>query len=96
MSSAVVIPFPLQASAPSDSDRLANALQALQAALAEQQTAMKEWRFAMVELSIGVAGLGHSLLGYQENLGDVANRIETLRSESARLEAWADGVLQAS
>lgn len=96
MQSAVVIQFPAQAAAPSDSERLATALASLQAALAEQQTAMREWRFAMVELSIGVAGLGHSLQGYQDNLGNVADRIEGLREESARLEAWADGVLQAN
>ncbi len=101
MQSATIIPFPkviqaIQEPAQSPGQaRLTQALDTLQAALDEQQAAIRDWRFAMAELGIGVAGLSHSLNAYQDNLGTVAGRIETLHAESARLEAWADAALKA-
>ena len=109
MQSATIIPFPKATPAPLEpatqepviqetvqsagQERLAQALDTLQAALDEQQAAIRDWRFAMAELGIGVVGLSHSLTAYQENLGTVAGRIETLHAESVRLEGWADAAL---
>jgi len=93
MTNANIIPFPQRNPVQAETDRLTTALEALQAALEEQRRALSDWRFAMTELGIGVAGLGHSLAGYQDSLVHVDEKLGGLRTESAKLEAWADGVL---
>jgi hypothetical protein len=93
MAEAVIIPFPKRAAAPSPvavDDRLAGALQTLQAALAEQAQAVAEWRFAMAELGIGVAALSHSVATYDGNLAVVGDRLIGLRETAQSLEAIAD------
>jgi len=76
-------------------ERLAKALADLRVALEEQKRVLGEWRYAMAELSIGVTGLGYSLEGYQQSLEGVQTKVGALRTESQRLEAWADAVLVA-
>jgi hypothetical protein len=93
MTNATIIPFPQRNPVSAESDRLAKALESLQAALEEQRRALSDWRYAMTELGIGVAGLGHSLAGYQDSLIQVDEKLGLLRTQSAQLEAWADGVL---
>jgi len=91
---ATILQFPVARSEISGPSRLMSALEDLQAALEEQQRVLREWRFALAELGIGVACLGHSLVVYQDNLGDVAGRLDTLRDRSADMAAWADRELQ--
>jgi hypothetical protein len=95
---ATIIPFPIPASVQtiampvadtSSQQRLATALADLRAALEDQRRVLGEWRYAMTELSMGVVGLGYSLEGYQQTLSGVQTKLGDLRSESARLEAWA-------
>jgi hypothetical protein len=93
MAEAVIIPFPQRQSAtmsPTADDRLAVALQSLQAALAEQARAVAEWRFAMAELGIGVAALSQSVSGYDNNLAVVGDRLIGLRESAKTLQATAD------
>ncbi len=90
MSEAKIIPFPVRDPKSADRDRLARALTDLQGALAEQKRALSDWRFAMTELGIGVAGLGQSLVSYQDSLGEVESRLSGLRHESAKLTRTAE------
>jgi hypothetical protein len=84
MSDAVIIPFPARPSQPED--RLRLALTELQNALEAQRRAMSDWRFAMAELGVGVAGLSHSLALYQDALGGVDEKLSTLRQNATQLE----------
>jgi uncharacterized membrane protein YccC len=90
---AVIIPFPSRTPEASP-DRLAAALLNLQSALDEQRRALHDWRFAMTELGIGVAGLGHSLGAYQEALGDVEVKLTSAHEAATQLENWADAVIE--
>ena len=92
-SDATIIPFPQRDPAVAGEARLSQALGALDAALEEQRRALSDWRFAMTELGIGVAALSHSLAGYKDSLGLVETKLGGLHEQSARLAAWADGVV---
>jgi len=93
MADAVVIPFPTPVTPASEQQRLRRALVDLQTALAEQKRALNDWRFAMTELGVGVAGLGQALGSYQASMGEVETKLSGLKSEAVKLENWADGVL---
>ena len=95
---AVVIPFPVarrpapQVAAQPD-DRLEAALKALQDALQEQAGAVKAWRFAMAELGVGVAALGHAMTAYDGSLSHLDERLAGLRENALALENMADRAL---
>ena len=95
---ALVIPFPRISARPipeepmQDSradEPVGSVLAELRIALSDQRRALGEWRFAMTELSIGVADLGFALEGYQQGLDDAKKRLGGLRDEATRLGAWA-------
>jgi hypothetical protein len=91
MSQSNIIPFPHRPSA--EEERLQRSLATLQVALDEQRRALRDWRFAMTELGISVAGLGHALSGYQGTLTEVESRLIDLRKSSDQLADWADAAL---
>jgi hypothetical protein len=103
MSDAIIIPFPARAPAhqvdgrpsrplPGD-DRLAEALDGLQNALAEQAQAVRAWRFAMAELGIGVAGLGQTMAAYDTSLSQLDAQLLGLRQNADALAVTADRAL---
>ena len=85
MADATVIPFPVASARVREQDRLRRALEALQDAVADQKRVLSDWRFAMAELGVGVAGLGHSLMSYQDGLSEVDAQLSGLRAASATL-----------
>jgi chromosome segregation ATPase len=101
---ATVIPFPpRQAAAPatrqipllattprSEQERLARALESLNAALAEQRAALKNWRGAMSELKASTLALEDGLQRYRGNLRSLSNSVTTLHQKARSLESWAD------
>ncbi len=104
--SAEIIPFPLprpevsvtaavaDATASTDAQaRLFRALQALDAAVSEQRTAVTAWRGALAELSTTMQGLGDSVQRYHGSLASLDDKVSTLHSEATRLEQWADETL---
>ncbi len=93
MTDAVVIPFPKTSVQGSKPERFRQALEQLQSALGEQRRALSDWRFAMVELSVGVAGLGHALGNYQDSLRTVETRLNELRIDSLRRTRRADTIV---
>ncbi len=64
-----------QTLAENPAQRLRNALDLLESALAEQRVAVANWRGAMAELSGSVGGLGQSLRSYQQALDQLKGRI---------------------
>jgi hypothetical protein len=97
---AEIIPFPVRAR-PAEiqpeemlpADRLARALNSLNAALAEQKAALAAWRGALGALQASTSGLGESLQRYQTSLGTLSRNVNALREKAVSLEQWADGVL---
>ena len=89
MADAIVVAFP-QAAQIQGPERLRQAIEHLQAALVAQGRALSDWRFAMTELGVGVAGLGQSLVAYQDSLAGVEARLASLRAESADLATAAN------
>lgn len=96
MSQATIIPFPCPDVKFAERERLRCAMFDLQNAVAEQKEAMSQWRFAMAELSIGVAGLGQSLSCYQDSLAGVDTQLGSLRAEAVRLQATAGAITDAA
>jgi chromosome segregation ATPase len=97
-----IIPFPVRAqpaeTQPAETekqaeDRLARALQSLNAAMAEQKAALAAWRAALGALQTSTSGLGESLQRYQTSLGTLSGNVNALREKAVSLEQWADGVL---
>lgn len=74
--------------------RLARALRSLEAALAEQRTAVARWRGALSELRTTVQGLSDSVQTYRGTLASLDGKVSSLRGEAARLERWADDALE--
>jgi ABC-type transporter Mla subunit MlaD len=104
--SATVIPFlprptapakrkiPLLGATPvSEQDRLSRALESLNAALAEQRTALKVWRGAMTELKASTVALEDGLQRYRGNLRSLSNSVTTLHQKTRSLETWADNAM---
>ncbi len=92
---AEIIPFPGRAQSPAakPEDRLARAVESLNAAMAEQKTALAAWRGALGALQASTNGLGDSLKRYQHNLGSLGGQVAALRDQAITMERWADGVL---
>jgi hypothetical protein len=91
---AEIIPFPLRPRAePRPDDRLAKALQSLNAALADQRVALAEWRAALGDLKDTTKGLGDSLQRYRTNLGTLGKSVSALNGQARSLEQWADCVV---
>jgi phage-related tail protein len=92
---AEIIPFPARAvpAEPQPADRLARALESLNAAMAEQKAALAAWRVALGALQTSTSGLGESLQRYQTSLGTLTGNVDALREKAVSLEQWADGVL---
>jgi hypothetical protein len=92
---AVIIPFPPRPKVePRPEDRLARALESLNAALAEQRVALAAWRGALGQLKETTTGLGESLQRYHTSLGSLGGGVATLHDQARSLEQWADGVLE--
>ncbi|HET6309157.1 MAG TPA: hypothetical protein VFG12_18335 [Rhodopila sp.] len=92
MRTATIIPFPVRAKSDSAAaqDRLGRAMRSLNAALAEQKTAIATWRLALNDLKSSSNGLQDSLHRYRQTLNGLDNRLVTLRTEARKLERWAD------
>jgi ABC-type transporter Mla subunit MlaD len=107
--SATVIPFPqrpitpatrliplLGATPRSEQERLTRALELLNAALAEQRTALKAWRGAMTELKASTTALEDGLQRYRGNLRSLSNSVITLHQKARSLETWADNAMDST
>jgi uncharacterized coiled-coil protein SlyX len=70
--------------------RLAQALDALNAALVEQRTAMAAWRAALGELKDSTIGLANSLEQYRANLAALGRSVSSLKAQAKALQAWAE------
>jgi hypothetical protein len=94
---AIIIPFPARPKAPSPTspDRLARALDSLNAALADQKTAVAAWRLVLGELKSTTSGLDDSLRCYRKTLWTLDTSVAALRAKARSLEQWADGVAAA-
>jgi hypothetical protein len=73
--------------------RLARALESLNAAVAEQKTALAAWRGALGALQASTSGLGQSLQRYHTSLGTLGGQVRALHDQAVTMEQWADGVL---
>jgi hypothetical protein len=73
--------------------RLSRALAGLNNAVTTQRAAMAAWKSALGDLRTVTGRLGDSLKTYNDSLGHLDARVQTLRAEAVKLEAWADGVL---
>jgi hypothetical protein len=73
--------------------RLARALAGLNSAVNAQRAAMIAWKAALGDLKTVTGRLGASLRGYNDSLGHLDARVNTLRAEAVKLEAWADDAL---
>ena len=93
--SASIIPFPARPkpAAPAPEDRLAKALVSLNAALADQRTAVAAWREVLAELKTTTTGLDESLQRYRANLRSLGTSVSSLHAKARSLEQWADGVI---
>jgi hypothetical protein len=98
--SAEIIPFPVrlqpETMGPEEirpEDRLARALESLNAALLEQKAALAAWRGALGALQASTSGLGDSLQRYQANLRALGGQVAVLHDRAITMEQWADGVL---
>ena len=101
---AEIIRFPVRAVVPPRAEaepgpadpanaRLARALDNLNEALAGQRAAMAAWKTAIGDLRTVTRRLGTSLRGYNDSLGRLDTRVNTLREEAVKLEVWADEAL---
>lgn len=101
---AEIIPFPPRTIAPVQAAptspgptgaeaRLSRALIELNNAVIAQRAAMTAWKSALSDLRTVTGRLGNSLRDYHDNLGQLDQRVATLRTETVKLEAWADDVL---
>jgi ABC-type transporter Mla subunit MlaD len=90
-----VIPFPLERIRTRDggSDRLAAALDSLEAALAEQRAAMTGFRESLGQLGAAVHALEGGAVGLSTRLGALHRQVGTVNQSARDLEAWADRVL---
>jgi chromosome segregation ATPase len=95
---ASIIPFPTRQkpAAPDPQERLARALESLNAALADQKTAIAAWRDVLGELKSSTASLDDSLQHYRSNLRTLGSSVSALRAKARSLEQWADGVIAAA
>jgi hypothetical protein len=73
--------------------RLTRALAGLNNAVTTQRAAMAAWKAALGDLRTVTGRLGASLRTYNDSLGHLDARVNTLRAEAVKLEAWADDAL---
>ena len=73
--------------------RLTRALAGLNNAVTAQRAAMTAWKAALGDLKTVTGRLGASLRSYNDSLGHLDARVNTLRTEAVKLEAWADDVI---
>jgi hypothetical protein len=73
--------------------RLTRALAGLNNAVMAQRAAMAAWKAALGDLKTVTGRLGASLRSYNDSLGHLDARVNTLRTEAVKLEAWADDAL---
>jgi len=101
---AEIIPFPSRVAAPVPAtqtqakpgpaeERLTRALIDLNNAVLAQRAAMTAWKSALGDLRTVTGRLGNTLRSYNDSLTHLDARVSTLRSETVKLEYWADGVL---
>jgi hypothetical protein len=92
---ASIIPFPARPkpAAPAPQERLARALESLNAALADQKTAIAAWRAVLGELKASTVSLDDSLQQYRANLRTLGTSVSSLHAKARSLEQWADGVI---
>jgi septal ring factor EnvC (AmiA/AmiB activator) len=88
-------PRPTPAQVPSETvsepqQRLARALDSLNAAMAAQRDAMAQWRASLAELKTTTSGLGQSLERYRSNLDALGKDVASLHRQAKRLQAWAE------
>lgn len=88
---AEIIAFPAPSGPPLD--RLARALAKLEAALAEQGAAVRQWRGGLGELSETMSSMDRSVHDLQTSIDTLAARNAAARDQALRLHAWADDVL---
>jgi len=95
---ATIIPFPVRPKpeAPAPQERLARALESLNAALADQKVAVAAWRDVLGALKATTTGLDESLQHYRASLRTLGTSVSALRSKARALEQWADGVVAAA
>jgi septal ring factor EnvC (AmiA/AmiB activator) len=95
---ATIIPFPArrQPDAPTPQERLARALESLNAALADQKEAIAAWRDVLGELKSTTTGLDQSLQQYRTTLRTLGTSVSSLRAKARSLEQWADSAIAAS
>jgi hypothetical protein len=94
---ASIIPFPARPkpAPPAPQERLARALESLNAALADQKIAIAAWRDVLGELKATTTGLDESLRHYRTSLRTLGNSVNSLHAKARSLEQWADGVAAA-
>jgi cytochrome c-type biogenesis protein CcmH/NrfG len=94
---ATIIPFPARPkpAQPAPQERLARALESLNAALADQKIAIAAWRDVLGELKATTTGLDDSLRHYRTTLRTLGNSVNSLHAKARSLEQWADGVAAA-
>ena len=90
--SAAIIPFPARPKPvpPTPEDRLARALESLNAAMADQRTAVAAWREVLGELKATTTNLDESLQRYRSNLRSLGTSVSSLHAKARALEQWAD------
>jgi ABC-type transporter Mla subunit MlaD len=89
---AAIIPFPARPKPPAQTpeDRLARALESLNAAMADQRVAVAAWREVLGELKTTTINLDDSLQRYRSNLGSLGTSVSALHAKARALEQWAD------
>jgi chromosome segregation ATPase len=93
---AAIIPFPARPK-PSEpaprhiaDDRLAKALESLNAAMSDQRAAVAAWRAVLGELKATTSGLDQSLQRYRTNLRALSTSVSSLHAKARSPEDWAD------
>lgn len=72
--------------------RLAQAMDRLRLALAEQREAVAQWRQSLSELRDATQSLGESLTAYRARMADLGNAVAGVGEDARRLERWAERV----
>jgi uncharacterized coiled-coil protein SlyX len=89
--SAAIIRFPPRPAAQqAGTARLALALERLRQSLAEQATAIAQWRSGLDQLRERISSLDASTAALQARLGDVRSGVIAIHSEAVRLVRWAE------
>lgn len=96
---AEIIPFPRQqplTNPPTGNARLLQALDGLQAALAEQRTAIAAWRESLTTLQTTMRGVGDGLQRYRGTLDRLHGDVTALNGQAVQLGQWADSIRAAA